>query len=200
MDKQAILDNIHQTWQEEANAISRLPEVTSEEALVKTVETIAGCTGKIVVAGCGTSGVAAKKLVHSFNCIERPAVFLTPSDAVHGTLGVLQKEDILILISKGGNTGELLNLIPACKTKGSTLIGVTENPDSVIAKEADIFFSVSVSKEPDPFNMLATASTMAVIASFDAVIVCLMTYMNYTKEQFSVIHPGGAVGNKLLNK
>lgn len=91
MDKQAILDNIHQTWQEEANAISRLPEVTSEEALVKTVEKIAECTGKIVVAGCGTSGVAAKKLVHSFNCIERPAVFLTPSDAVHGTLGVLQK-------------------------------------------------------------------------------------------------------------
>ncbi|EFS04268.1 SIS domain-containing protein, partial [Listeria seeligeri FSL S4-171] len=110
MDKQAILENIHSTWREEAEAILRLPEVTNENALIETVEKIANCTGKIVVSGCGTSGVAAKKLVHSFNCIERPAVFLTPSDAVHGTLGVLQQDDILILISKGGNTGELLNL------------------------------------------------------------------------------------------
>jgi D-arabinose 5-phosphate isomerase GutQ len=118
---------------------------------------------------------------------------------VHGALGLLQQGDILILISKGGNTREVINLIPACKIKKSLLIGVSENCDSVLAKQSDIFLQVSVEKEPCPFNMLATASTMAVVAVFDAICIALMHEMAYTKEQFSVIHPGGAVGDRLLD-
>ena len=130
--------------------------------------------------------------------MERPATFLSPADAVHGALGMLQKEDVLILITKGGNTQEIVNFIPACKQKGALLIGVTENPDSVLALNADIFLKVKVAKEPCPFNMLATASTMAVIALFDAMCIALMHYTGYTREQFALIHPGGAVGERLL--
>ena len=137
---------------------------------------------------------------HSLNCIERPAVFLTPSDAVHGGLGVLQKEDILILVSKGGNTGELAQLIPACRAKGAYLIGVTENEDSLIGREADLCLRVKVDREPCHFNMLATSSTMAVVSVFDAICIALMTYTGYTREQFAVIHPKGAVGERLLKK
>ena len=148
----------------------------------------------------GTSAMAAKKAVHSLNCIECPAVFLTPSDAVHGGLGVLQKDDILFLVSKGGGTGELVQLIPACRAKGAVLVGVTENEDSRIAKEADICLKIKVDREPCRFNMLATASTMAVVSVFDAVCIALMQYTDYTKEQFAVIHPKGAVGERLLKE
>ena len=144
--------------------------------------------------------MAARKIAHSLSCIEIPALFLSPADAVHGALGVLQPEDILILISKGGNTQELLNLIPACKTKNSLLIGVSENPESGIAKQADIYLRIKVEQEPCRFNMLATASTLAVIAAFDAICIALMQMTGYTREQFAVIHPAGAVGERLLNK
>lgn len=184
----------------EADSIQTLGTTLDEGALLAAVKTIAGCKGKIVLSGCGTSAMAAKKTAHSLCCIERPALFLTPSDAVHGALGALQKEDILFLVSKGGNTQELANLIPACRTKGAELIGVTENPDSVIAKAADVFLHVRVAREPCPFNMLATASTLAVIAMFDALCIALMTYTGYTREQFAIIHPGGAVGDCLLHK
>ena len=153
-----------------------------------------------VLSACGTSAMAAKKIAHSLCCIERPALFLTPSDAVHGALGVLQKGDVFILISKGGNTKELTCLIPACKSKGATLVGVSENPDSIIAREADIYLKVRVAKEPCRFNMLATASTLAVISTFDAICIALMQMTGYTREQFAVIHPAGAVGERLLAK
>ena len=136
--------------------------------------------------------------VHSLNCIECPAIFLTPSDAVHGGLGVLQKDDILILVSKGGGTGELVQLIPACRTKGATLIGITENENSEIGRNSDICLTVGIEKEPCRFNMLATASTLAVISVMDAVCIALMQYTDYTREQFAVIHPKGAVGERLL--
>ena len=143
--------------------------------------------------------MAAKKIAHSLNCIEIPALFLTPSDAVHGGLGVLQEEDILILISKGGGTEELVRLIPACRTKKALLIGVSENPASAIAQNADIYLRVRVEQEPCRFNMLATASTLAVISMFDSICIALMQMTGYTREQFAVIHPAGAVGERLLN-
>ena len=153
----------------------------------------------MIVEGCGPSAEKARKIAHSLCCVERPACYLNPADAVHGALGLLQKEDIFILVSKGGNTREILSMVPACKTKGAKLVGVTENEESVLAKESDILLKVKVEKEPCPFNMLATASTMAVIAVFDAICIALMHYTNYSREKFSVIHPGGAVGDRLLS-
>lgn len=200
MDQQQLLDSVLSTWEIEAKAIEGLIKSIDQDVLMNIIELIGECKGKILVSGCGTSAAAAKKIAHSLCCIERPACFISPSDAVHGALGLLQKEDVLILVSKGGNTQELLNLIPACQTKGAKLIGISENPESVIAKQADIFFKVKVDKEPCPFNMLATASTLAVISAFDAICIALMFYTNYSKEQFAVIHPGGAVGTRLLNQ
>ena len=200
MNNKMISDEIKRTIDIEASSIHSLLETLDMEQMVQAVHLIGDCEGRIIVAGCGTSAMAAKKVVHSLNCIECPAVFLTPSDAVHGGLGILQKGDILILISKGGNTKELVQLIPSCKTKEAKLIGVTENSDSIIAKEADLLLKVKIEKEPCRFNMLATASTLAVISTFDSICIALMAYTNYTKEQFAIIHPNGAVGDRLLNK
>lgn len=183
----------------EADAIGKLTEVLDEKAVLETAKVLQNCKGKVILSGCGTSAMAAKKIAHSLCCIEIPALFLSPADAVHGGLGVLQEDDILILISKGGNTQELVNLIPACRTKKAKLIGVSENPDSKIAQAADIYMKVKAEREPCRFNMLATSSTLAVISTFDAICIALMQMTGYTREQFAVIHPGGAVGERLLN-
>lgn len=198
MDDRLLYESILNTWNVEAQGVRDLSEKLDKDTLLKVVKAIGDCRGRIIVAGCGTSAAAGKKIAHSLCCIERPACFLVPSDAVHGALGMLQPGDVLILISKGGNTKEIINLIPACKTKKATLIGVTENKGSVLAQNSDIILPVSVEKEPCPFNMLATASTMAVVAAFDAICIALMHYTGYTREQFAVIHPGGAVGDRLL--
>jgi KpsF/GutQ family protein len=151
----------------------------------------------VLTAGCGTSAAAARKVAHSLCCIERPAVFLAPGDALHGGLGLAQSNDIAILISKGGNTREIVALLPPLKTKRVFIIGVTENPDSELGRSADLVLRVKVEREPDQFNMLATASTMAVLAVFDAICIALMKVTGYTQGQFAVIHPGGAVGRRL---
>ena len=200
MTDQEILSEINRCLTMEAESIAALRQTLDQEAVLAAAKALMNCKGKVILSGCGTSAMAARKVAHSLSCIEIPALFLSPADAVHGALGVLQREDILILISKGGNTQELANLIPACKTKGALLIGVSENPESVIAGQADIYLKVKVEQEPCRFNMLATASTLAVIATFDAICISLMQMTGYTREQFAVIHPGGAVGERLLNK
>lgn len=200
MTEDEIRSEVVRTLDIESHSIAALIDDLDMNAVVLVAEALKNCQGRIVLSACGTSAMAAKKIAHSLCCIERPALFLTPSDAVHGALGVLQKDDIYILISKGGNTGELTRLIPACKTKGALLIGVSENPGSTIAKAADIYLKIRVEQEPCRFNMLATASTLAVIATFDAICIALMQMTGYTREQFAVIHPAGAVGDRLLGK
>ena len=200
MTDQEILSEINRCLTMEAESIAQLRQSLERDTVLAVAKALMNCKGKVILSGCGTSAMAARKIAHSLSCIEIPALFLSPADAVHGALGVLQQEDILILISKGGNTQELVNLIPACKTKGALLIGVSENPASVIARQADLYLKVKVAQEPCRFNMLATASTLAVIATFDAICIALMQMTGYTREQFAVIHPGGAVGERLLNK
>ena len=200
LNKNDIPSEINRVLSAEAASIAKLTESLDSQALARAVEVLAGCKGRILTSGCGTSAQAAKKIAHYLSCIERPSVFLIPSDAVLGGLGLLQKDDVLILISKGGNTSELTKLIPSCKAKGAFLICVTEKEDSIRAKEADLFLKIKVDKEPDTFNMLATASTLAVIATFDAICITLMQYTDYSKEQFAIIHPSGAVGDRLLGK
>jgi len=185
-------------WRAEAECVARLCEVVSPEAFERCVEILASCRGKILTAGVGTSMAAARKIAHSLCCIERPAAFLSPGDAVHGGLGLVQADDVVIAISKGGNTREIVNLLDAVKAKKARLIGVTENPHSHLARRSSLYLHVKAEREADGFNMLATASTMAVIAVFDAVCVALMARTGYTREQFALIHPGGAVGERLL--
>lgn len=200
MNKQEIKDSMLNTLSIEADTIAKLSETVDMDVLTTLVEKIGEKQGKVIVSGCGTSGAAAKKIVHSLSCVSVPAVYLNPADAVHGSMGIITDKDIVIVVSKGGNTIELTNLLDSFKAQKAYIVGVGENPDSTIGKYADLFLKISVDKEPDTFNMLATASTLAVMSTFDAVCIALMTYTGFTKEQFGINHPGGAVGDRLLGK
>lgn len=193
-----ISSSVERTLASEAQELVRLGKTIDHCAVAKCVRALAECRGRVITAGVGTSGAAAKKIAHSLCCIERPAFFLFAGDAPHGGMGAVQPDDTVIAISKGGNTRELLPILSVAKKKGALVIGVTENPRSVVGKHSEIVLRVRVEREPDPFNMLATASTMAVVAVFDAICIALMEYTGYTQEQFALIHPGGAVGERLL--
>jgi KpsF/GutQ family protein len=196
--KEQIWNKALHVWRTGARELERLSQTIDREALARCVEVIARCRGRVVIAGVGTSAAAAKKIAHSLCCIERPAFFLDPGDAVHGGLGAVQEGDPCILISKGGGTAEILRLLPALRTKRAFVIAVTENESSELARASDLLIRVRIEAEADEFNMLATTSTMAVVAVFDAVCIALMEHTAYTREQFAVIHPGGAVGERLL--
>jgi len=187
-------------WDNESGALARLRETVDPKAFWECVKIIAACKGRIVASGVGTSAAAARKIAHSLSCVERPAFFLSPADAVHGGLGSVKKGDVAVLISKGGNTREILNIIPALQAKKVVIVAVTENGDSALARASDLLVKVHVDCEADDFNMLATTSTMAVVAVFDAACVALMKVTGYTKQQFAIIHPGGAVGERLLGR
>ncbi|MBP1040280.1 SIS domain-containing protein [Vagococcus sp. BWB3-3] len=200
MNHTDISNSLQNTLAIEAQTLDHLTKTIDTEVLITLVKKIGEKKGKVIVSGCGTSGTAAKKIVHSLSCVSVPAVYLTPSDAVHGSFGIITSDDIVILISKGGNTSELVNLLGSIKEQGAYLVGVGENQDSHIGNASDLFVKVAVEKEPDSFNMLATASTLAVISTFDAVCIALMPYTNFTKKQFGINRPGGAVGARLLGK
>jgi len=197
IDKSEIWGYAVHVWRLGSETLSRLKDEVDRDAWHGCVQVLADCRGRIVTSGVGTSGAAAKKIAHSLSCIERPAFFLSPADAVHGALGAAQKGDVAILISKGGGTAEILSMISALKAKGVFLIGVTENECSCLARQSDLLLKVKIESEAGPFNMLATTSTMAVVAVFDAVCIALMYLNGYTKEQFALIHPGGEVGRRL---
>jgi D-arabinose 5-phosphate isomerase GutQ len=198
MDSAEMWEKARHVWKTGAYELNRLEQYLDTETFAECVRVLGETTGRIATAGVGTSGAAAIKIAHSLSCIERPAFFLSPGDAVHGRLGQVQPGDVAILVSKGGGSREVVNMLPALETKQAYIIGVTENADSVLAQHSNLHVDVKIEAEADEFNMLATTSTMAVIAYFDAVCIALMDYTNYSKEQFAVIHPGGAVGERLL--
>jgi KpsF/GutQ family protein len=187
-------------WDTAAYEMERMEKVYDEQVFCDIVRMLANHTGRVVTSGVGTSGVAARKLAHSLSCIERPSCYLNPADAVHGAMGFVQSGDIVFLLSKGGGTSEVVQLIPALRQKHVTIIAVTERLDSPLAQQSDRVLHVQVEREADPFNMLATTSILAVIAMFDALCIAVMEMTGYTKDQFAVIHPGGAVGERLLGK
>ncbi len=197
-DPSGIWERAKRTWAIAASELARLEKAVDRETFERLVALLGGAKGRIAVAGVGTSGAAARKIAHSLSCIERPAFFLSPADAVHGGLGAVQPGDVAILISKGGGSREILGLVPSLQTKKVSIVGVTENETSALARAADLVVQVRVEREADEFNMLATTSTMAVVAVFDAACIALMAYTGYTREQFAVIHPSGAVGERLL--
>lgn len=200
MDSTEMWQAALHVWKTGAYELERLAGYIDQDAFAKAVQVIADCKGRVITAGVGTSSAAARKISHSLCCIERPAFFLSPGDAVHGGLGAAQPGDVAILISKGGGTAEIMNIVPALQTKNVFIIGVTEKEESPLAKASDLLMKIKIEKEADAFNMLATTSTMAVVAVFDAVAIALMRHTGYTREQFAVIHPGGAVGDRLLGK
>ena len=190
----AALDSI----EIESKAVLDIKSYLDIDSFGKAVDALASCS-RIMTCASGSSGIAAKKFAHSLCCIERGAMFMPPAEAVHGGLGGLKKDDVMIMVSRGGKTAELLPIINVCNKKGATLIAVTENLDSPLAKCADIVVPLKIERESDKLGVMATSSYIATIALFDAMLCALIEETNYTKEQFGLIHPGGAVG-ELLNK
>lgn len=182
----------------EAESISNMLPCVESEAFAKAVDLLAH-TDRVMTCASGTSGIAAKKFAHSLCCIDIGAMFMPPCEAVHGGLGALKKDNVMIMISRGGKTAELLPIIVACAKREAKLIAITENMESPLAQAADVVLPLSIECESDKYNMMATSSFMATVGLCDALLVALMEEMDYQKEQFAPIHPGGAVG-KMLNR
>ncbi len=177
------------------NALSRI----SEEDFGRAVDLLANCP-RIMTSASGSSGIAAKKFAHSLCCIERGAMFMPPCEAVHGGMGGIKREDVMVMVSRGGKTSELLPLVDVVTKKGASLIAITENPDSPLAKAASVVLLMNVGKESDPLGLMATSSYVQTIAIFDALLAALIEETGYTAEQFGLIHPGGAVGEHINGK
>ena len=191
------VDTLRRVIEAEAEQVTRLSQTIDYEALARLSELIASCEGSVFVTGCGTSAMAARKAVHTLSVVGQRAFYLNPSDAVHGELGVVRKGDVVILISKGGATAELTSFLPNLAEKGAIVVGVGEHPESPIGQASDLFLRVEIEREPDPFNMLATASTLAVIAALDAVAIDLMEGEEFSRAAFLENHPSGDVGERL---
>ena len=192
--------SVKNTMELESRAIIDALNNLDPSAVETLVDKLATCKGKTCLAGCGTSGAAAKKIAHTLNCVNIPAIQIEPSDAVHGGMGVVTDKDIMIFLSKGGATTEIDNMIAPARAKGAYLVAVTENEGSKLAKKCDLLLRVKVEKEPDKFNILATSSILATLSVFDAIAIAAMERTGFSKEDFGVIHPGGAVGIILNHK
>lgn len=188
----AALESIKIEAEAVTSALDDIPETTFAEA----VEALSSAS-RIMTCASGSSGIAAKKFAHSLCCIELGAAFMPPCEAVHGGLGALKKDDVLVMVSRGGKTSELLPIIDVCNKKGAKLIALTENLSSPLAECADIVLKMKIGRESDKYNMMATSSYIATIAIFDALLCALIEETGYRKEQFALIHPGGAVGERL---
>lgn len=183
-----------QAWGVCSRELAALEQHLSEPLWQALLAEIRNCKGKIVVTGVGTSGIAARKIAHMLACVERPAIYLNATDAAHGDLGFLREDDLMIMLSRGGNSDELTRLLPGLASRNVPLISVTENPGSAIAKASRLVISTGVKNEMDPLNMLATTSIILVLAIFDAACACLMSESGYSKERLLAVHPGGDVG------
>ncbi len=180
----------------ESEAVANLSESIDSE-FVKAVEVIYNSKGRVVLSGMGKSGLIARKIVATLNSTGTAAIYLHPTDALHGDLGMVRQEDVVILISKSGNTEEILNLIPMFKRLKVTLIAMSGNKNSRLGSECDIFLNISVKEEACPHDLAPTASTTATLAMGDALSIALLQKRGFTAEDFAYLHPGGSLGKRL---
>jgi len=183
----------------EAQCIAEMKNYFDDEQFSKAVELLSNAP-RIGAAGCGHSGIICQHFAHLMCCIERPARFISPAEAVHGATGFLQAGDVMVFASRGGKTGELLPIVDICKAKGVKIITVTENLESPLAKAADVVLKQYVNRETDKWNAQGTTSTTALCMIFHALQAAMIEHTGYKAEQFALIHPGGAVGERLNNK
>ena len=196
MTKETVIQKGMESLKIEADAISEIIDYLDIDRFYEAVEVLSSCP-KIITCASGSSGIAAKKFSHSLCCIERNAQYLSPAEAVHGGLGCIKKGDAVVMVSRGGKTVELLPIIDVCNKKEAILIGVTENLHSPLAEKSQIVIPMKIERESDPLNIMATSSFVVTIAIFDALLAAIMENTGYQLEQFALIHPGGAVGNRL---
>ncbi len=195
--KQNILEAAKKAILSEAASISKLVGFIDDD-FATIVETIYKTSGKLVITGIGKSAIIAQKIVATMNSTGTPSAFLHASEAIHGDLGMVQQGDVIICISKSGNSPEIKILVPFLKRHGNVLIGMTGNVTSYLAKASDYILNTTVDAECCPNNLAPTNSTTAQLVMGDALAVCLMEMRNFKPEDFAMYHPGGSLGKKLL--
>ncbi len=180
----------------ESKCIAEYLNYVEEKPFSEAVKLLAEAE-RIGTCGCGHSGIACMHFSHLLCCIERPSRFLSPAEAPHGATGFLQKGDVMVFASRGGKTAELLPILKICERKGISIITITENMDSPLARSANVVLRQYVNRETDKYNAQGTTSTTALCVLFHALQAALIEETNYQNEQFALIHPGGAVGERL---
>lgn len=183
----------------ESKAVQNL-EIKINENFARAVEIILNTKGRVIISGVGKSGIIARKIVATMNSTGTPALFMHPSDAIHGDLGMVRMEDVVILISKSGSTPEIVRIFPMLKRIGTKIISFVGNMKSFLATESDIALDVSVDEEACPYDLAPTSSTTATLVMGDALAIALLKAKNFTKEQFAFYHPGGTLGKRLTLK
>jgi arabinose-5-phosphate isomerase len=185
------------TIQMEAQSIQGLTEYVNDD-FEKAIDTIANCRGRLVISGIGKSAIIAKKIVATLNSTGTPAIFMHAADAIHGDLGIVQKEDVVMIISKSGSSPEIKVLTPLIKNFGNILIAMVGNGDSYLAKQSNIVLNTTVDQEACPNNLAPTTSTTAQLVMGDAIAVSLMELKGFSSDDFAKFHTGGMLGKTLF--
>ncbi len=187
------------TIKAESSAISALVN-SIDDGFLRSVALILETRGRVVVTGIGKSAIVGQKIVATFNSTGTPAIFMHAADAIHGDLGAIRKEDVVMCISKSGETPEIRVLVPLLKEYGSSLIAIVGNTSSYLAKQADCVIDTTVAREACPNNLAPTSSTTAQMVMGDAIAVCLLEARGFTAGDFARLHPGGALGKQMYLK
>ena len=199
MISQEALNQAKQAYDIEAACITEMKNYLDEAQFSAAVELLSKAP-KIGAAGSGHSGILCQHFCHLMCCIERPARFISPAEAVHGATGYLQAGDVMVFASRGGKTKELLPIVDICKAKGVKIITITENLESPLAAAADVVIKQYVNRETDKWNAQGTTSSTALCMLFHALQAAIIEETGYQGEQFALMHPGGAVGERLNKK
>lgn len=194
--KKESLVSARKVYEIESQCISEMLGFFDEAAFSAAVDLLKNAE-RIGAAGCGHSGIMCQHFAHLMCCIERPAKFISPAEAVHGGTGFLKKGDVCVFASRGGKTKELLPILDICKAKGVNVITVTENLESPLAQGADVVLKQYVNRETDKYNCQGTTSSTSLAVIFHVLQTALIEETDYKNEQFALIHPGGAVGERL---
>ena len=195
-DKKSIIDIAKQTIEMEAKAILHLSELITDD-FAEATQLIYKSKGRVIITGIGKSAIIANKIVATLNSTGTPSIFMHAADAIHGDLGLILKDDVVICISKSGNTPEIKVLLPLIKSAKNKMIAITGNKDSFLGQHADYILNAYVEKEACPNNLAPTTSTTAQLVIGDALAICLLELRGFSSNDFAKYHPGGALGKKL---
>ena len=197
ISKSVIIEAAKRSISEQGDAIKNIVNFL-DDSFAEAVELILKSNGRVIITGIGKSAIIANKIVATLNSTGTPSIFMHAADAIHGDLGLVQKKDIIICISKSGNTPEIKVLVPLLKRAGNPLIAITGNKNSFLGEESDFIFNSYVDKEVCPNNLAPTTSTTAQLVIGDALAVCLLQMRDFSSDDFAKYHPGGALGKKLF--
>ncbi len=199
MDRQEVITLAKEVIEKEKEGLERLIEVIDEE-FVKAVDLILSRQGRVIVTGIGKSGIVGKKIAATMTSLGTPAIFLHPTESLHGDLGIVSKDDVILAISKSGNSDEFVTLLPLFKRWDIPIIAITANSNSELARQADVIITLPSVKEACPYDIAPTVSTTLTMAIGDALAIVLAYEKNFKIEDFAELHPGGAIGKRIWVK